>query len=138
MDCRIIFYAARKTSFCERALRKSFSELNLSLTDVSFATDRGSLGDGLIEAFKRCDVVFVIGGLGFHDSRAIQSIISHAVKDSVVDDYKKLKNDSGNDGYILRAQNQLLVLLPDEPEQIEAVMQGPVSGYIKITENARV
>ncbi len=138
MDCRIIFYAARKTSFCERALRKSFSELNLSLTDVSFATDRGTLGDSLIEAFKRCNVVFVIGGLSFHDDRAIHSIISHAVSDSVVDDYKKLKNISGHDGYVLKAQNQLLVLLPDEPEQIEAVMQGPISGYIKITENARV
>lgn len=138
MECRIIFYAARKTSFCERSLRKSFSELNLSLAEVSFATDRGSLGNELTKSFEKCDIVFVIGGLGFDDKRAVQTIISHAVTDSVIDDYKKLKNDSGDDGYVLRAENQLLILLPDEPEQIEAVMQGPISGYIKITENARV
>ena len=29
MNCRLVFFAARKTSFCERALQKSFSELDL-------------------------------------------------------------------------------------------------------------
>ena len=24
MDCRLVFYSARKTSFCERALKKSY------------------------------------------------------------------------------------------------------------------
>ena len=131
MDCRIIFYSARKTSFCERSLRKSFLELNLNLAEVSFSTDRVNLGKLLDEAFTECDTVFVIGGLSFEDDRALPTIISHAVSDTEIDEYKKLRNESGEDGYLLRADSQLLVLLPDEPEQIEGIMQGPVSGYIK-------
>ena len=35
MDCRLVFYSARKTSFCERALKKSFLELDLKLLKTS-------------------------------------------------------------------------------------------------------
>lgn len=138
MDCRLVFYAARKTSFCEHALRKSFSELDLSFTEISFATDSVGLVNSVSEAFKQCDVVFVIGGLRFDDYRETAKIFSSALADTDVDEYKKLRNESGDNGYIIRAKNQLLILLPDEPEQIENIMQGPIGGYIKITEYERV
>lgn len=138
MDCRIVFYSARKTSFCEKSLQKNFSELGLVLADTSFATNSQSLGNLLIDAFNKCDVVFVIGGLGFSDHRSISGIISHAVADANVDECKKLKNEIGDDGYVLKAQRQLLILLPDEPQQIEKIMQGPIRGYIKIKDKARV
>lgn len=138
VDCRIVFYAARKTSFCERALQKSFSELGIVLADTSFATNSQNLGNLLIDAFNKCDVVFIIGGLGFSDHRSISGIISHAVADANIDECKKLKNECGEDGYVLKAQNQLLILLPDEPHQIEMIMQGPIRGYIKIKNKARV
>lgn len=138
MDCRIVFYSARKTSFCERALQKSFLELDLTLSGTSFATDAGSLGAQLVDAFSQCDLTFVIGGLDFSDYRSVKDIISRAAADSDIDEYKKLKNENGEDGYVLRAQNQLLIILPDEPQQIEDIMQGPINGYIKINDNARV
>lgn len=138
MDCRIVFYSARKTSFCERALQKSFLELDLTLSGTSFATDAGSLGTQLVDAFGKCDMTFVIGGLDFNDYRSVRDIISRAAADSGVDEYKKLKNEHGEDGYVLRAQHQLLIILPDEPEQIQHIMQGPINGYIKIIDKARV
>lgn len=131
MNCKLIFYAARKTSFCERALQKSFSELDLELVQTLFATDSEGLGIFLTDAFRKYNIVFVIGGLGFGDDKGIVSIISKAVADISINDCKKLKNEFGDDGFVLRAQNQVLVLLPDEPEQIEAIMQGPVGGYIR-------
>ena len=138
VECKTVFYSARKTSLCERALKKSFSELDLDMSEISFAADRGSLCDALTEAFAECNIVFVIVGLGFGDERDVKNIVSRLIKSSCVDDCKKLKNPTGDDGYVIRAQHQLLVLLPDEPEQIEAIMQGAIAGYIKITENARV
>ena len=39
MNCRLVFFAARKTSFCERALQKSFSELDLELVKLKTVTD---------------------------------------------------------------------------------------------------
>lgn len=130
MNCRLVFFAARKTSFCERALQKSFSELDLELVKTCFATDSEQLGNELTDAFKKLNVVFVVGGLGFDDEKGIKSIISRALCETPVNDCKKLKNQNGDDGYVVRAANQLLVLLPDEPEQIEEIMQGPLRKYI--------
>ena len=130
MNCRLVFFAARKTSFCERALQKSFSELDLELVKTCFATDSEQLGNELTDAFKKQNVVFVVGGLGFDDEKGIKSIISRALCETPVNDCKKLKNENGDDGYVVRAANQILILLPDEPEQIESIMQGPLRKYI--------
>lgn len=130
MNCRLVFFAARKTSFCERALQKSFSELDLELVKTCFATDSEQLGNELTDAFKKPNVVFVVGGLGFDDEKGIKSIISRALCETPVNDCKKLKNENGDDGYVVRAANQILILLPDEPEQIESIMQGPLRKYI--------
>ena len=131
MNCRLVFFAARKTSFCERALQKSFSELDLELVKTCFATDSEQLGVELTDAFKKLNVVFVVGGLGFDDEKGIKSIISRALCETPVNDCKKLKNEYGDDGYVISAANQLLVLLPDEPAQIEEIMHGPLKKYIK-------
>lgn len=130
MNCRLVFFAARKTSFCERALQKSFSELDLELVKTCFVTDSEQLGNELTDAFKKLNVVFVVGGLGFDDEKGIKSIISRALCETPVNDCKKLKNENGDDGYVVRAANQILILLPDEPEQIESIMQGPLRKYI--------
>ena len=130
MNCRLVFFAARKTSFCERALQKSFSELDLELVKTCFATDSEQLGNELTDAFKNLNAVFVVGGLGFDDEKGIKSIISRALCETPVNDCKKLKNENGDDGYVVRAANQILILLPDEPEQIESIMQGPLRKYI--------
>ena len=130
MNCKLVFFAARKTSFCERALQKSFSELDLELVKTCFATDSEQLGNELTDAFKKLNVVFVVGGLGFDDEKGIKSIISRALCETPVNDCKKLKNENGDDGYVVRAANQILILLPDEPEQIESIMQGPLRKYI--------
>ena len=130
MNCRLVFFAARKTSFCERALQKSFSELDLELVKTCFATDSEQLGNELTDAFKKLNVVFVVGGLGFDDEKGIKSIISRALCETPVNDCKKLKNENGDDGYVVRAANQILIHLPDEPEQIESIMQGPLRKYI--------
>lgn len=108
------------------------------MNDVSFASDRESLCGILTGAFDGCNIVFVVGGLGFDDERNIKNVVSRFVKGSCVDECRKLKNVLGSDGYIIKAGRQLLVLLPDEPEQIEEIMQGAIAGYIKTTENARV
>lgn len=72
MNCRLVFFAARKTSFCERALQKSFSELDLELVKTCFATDSEQLGNELTDAFKKLNAVFVVGGLGFDDEKGIK------------------------------------------------------------------
>ncbi|MEE1219522.1 MAG: hypothetical protein U0L20_06325 [Ruminococcus sp.] len=138
MNCELIFYTARKTSFCERSLQKSFSELDLTLKNVFFAHGSMQLGELLNEAFQRTDIVFIIGNLGLYDDRSVEAVLSRAMSSVALDEYRKVKNDLGDDGYVFRLENQLLIVLPDEPQQIEVIMQGPLGGYVKKRNIARV
>ena len=40
MNCSIVYYTARKTSLCEKALRRRLPELGLNLSKAVFATKR--------------------------------------------------------------------------------------------------
>ncbi|HCA05136.1 MAG TPA: hypothetical protein DEO32_04470 [Ruminococcaceae bacterium] len=130
MNCRIVFYSAKKTSYCEKALKKCVSGMGLNVKTAAYAVDGQTLGVQVIEAFADCDVVFVVGGLDFGDRRSVKTVISNAVKYIETDECKKLNNNLGNDGYLLRAGCQILVLLPDEPEQLEAVLSGCAADYL--------
>ena len=131
MNCTIVYYSARKTSFCEKALKKCFPEMGLTLGTAVFATQKRGLGDALIGAFAKTDVVFTVGGLEFGDSRAICEIVSQAAAGSEPTLCRRLKNDSGDDGYLIRAGKQLLVMLPDEPEQLAQMTRGALTAYIR-------
>lgn len=63
MTGELIFYAARKTSLCERSLRKSFSELDLIADEAKFAANCKTLGELVVSSLKTNDIVFVTGGL---------------------------------------------------------------------------
>lgn len=130
MDCKVIFYSAHKTSFCERSLRKSFSELSLGFVESSFANNSMDFGKLLIDAYKKFNIVFVIGGLGIDGNRGMKNIISNALDSVEFDECYKLKNSQGEDGYVVKCGIQVLVLLPDEPMQIEEIMQGALGRYL--------
>lgn len=130
MDCKVIFYSAHKTSFCERSLRKSFSQLSLGFIESAFANNSKDFGKQLIDAFEKVNIVFVIGGLGIDGNRDIKNIISNALENTELDDCYKLKNSQGEDGYVVKCGSQVLVLLPDEPVQIEEIMQGALGSYL--------
>ena len=131
MNCSIIYYSARKTSFCEKALKKFLSETGLNFVSAVFTTKKEAFGDALIKAFEKGDAVFTVGGLEFEDSRSARDIISQAAASSDPELCRRLENAQGDDGSLIRAGRQLLVMLPDEPEQIEAITRGALSAYIK-------
>lgn len=138
MNCQLIFYSARKTAFCERSLSRCFSGLNIRLLNVSFAVDSKELGEYVTKAFESCDLVFIVGGFSLDGDKRILNILSNALAKANVDEVKKLYNEDGEDGYVFKSGNQLLIALPDAPYHICEIMQGPVSRYIQITDSVRV
>lgn len=137
MDCKVIFYSARKTSFCERTLIKNFSRFSLGFIESSFANNSKDFGEHIINAFEKVDIVFVVGGLGIDGNRGMKNIISNALESTEFDECYKLKNSQGEDGYVVKCGSQMLVLLPDEPVQIEEIMQGALGKYL-LTETMEV
>ena len=130
MDCSIIFYSAKKTSLCEKALKHSLSTTVFLVRKTSFSTDSVGLADGIKNGFKNSSVVFVIGGTRLYDERKVTDVVSKIIDADSIDECKKLKNNCGDDGFLLRAGGQFLILLPDEPEGIEDIMRSYVVEYI--------
>lgn len=131
MNCELIFYLAKKTNLCEKALEASLKDINLKFRTSLFATSSESLGELVIEAFEKTNVVFILGGLGADGKSSIENVLSKALANKHPDDLKKLKNPlSSADGYLIRQGGQLMVVLPDEPRELEAVIDGPLKTYL--------
>ncbi len=131
MNCELIFYLAGKTNLCEKALGECISETELNLSASLFATTPETLGVLVIDAFERANAVFIVGGIS-PDSNGIENVLSKALATKKPDDLKKLKNPlSSYDGYLVRQGGQLMVVLPDEPDEIKAIFEGPLGEYIK-------
>ena len=131
MNGELIFYAARKTSSCERALKKNFTELKLSLAKTSFAPDIQLLGKLVSDSLDKNDIVFISGGLDLGSGMDSASIFERVLAGKRPEVMKKIANENGSDGYLFATNRQIIVLLPDEPEQIVTMMQGPLCDFVK-------
>lgn len=133
MKCNLVFYLARKTSYCEKALKKALSDISIELNTVCASTTPLMLGEKLTEALSTCNLVFIIGGLGFSGENRLSDVLSRALATTKVKigDVRKLKNTVGkNCGYLIRSGNQLIVALPDNPEELSAMLSEELKTYI--------
>ncbi|MDO5123051.1 MAG: molybdopterin-binding protein [Eubacteriales bacterium] len=138
MKTDLIFYLARRTSYCEKALKKQLTPLGINFNSVAASTTPAQLGKKLTESFKRCNLVFIIGGLGFTGKNSLGEVLSGALSTTRVtaDNVKKLKNELGKQyGYVIRCGNQTIVALPDKPEELSKMFSPALVGYLKSTYN---
>ncbi len=138
MKCDLIFYLARQTGYCEKALKKQLSELSISLNAVGASTTPESLGEKLCDSFSRCNLVFIVGGLGFSGSKGLTEVLSKAISSTKVtpDNVRKLKNELGKHyGYLIRAGKQTIIAFPDKPQELKEMFSPELSEYLKVTYN---
>ena len=134
MKCDLIFYLARRTSYCEKALKKQLTELNLELNVITASTTPVMLGEKLIASLNRCNLVFIIGGLGFSGKTGLSDVLSKALASTKVtpSDIKKLKNNLGKQyGYVIRCGKQMIVALPDKPEELSDMFSPALVSCLK-------
>ena len=136
MKCDLIFYLARKTSYCEKALKKQLEEIGVGLNTVTASTTPIMLGEKLIASLSRCNLVFIIGGLGFSGKNGLTDVLSKALSTTKVtpSDIKKLRSDTGKQyGYLIRCSSQTIVALPDKPDQLREMFSPALVAYLKET-----
>lgn len=134
MKCDLIFYLARRTSYCEKALRKQLEELGIELNVITASTTPLMLGEKLVSSFSRCNLVFIIGGLGFSGKSGLSDVLSKALSATKVtaSDIKKLKNNLGKQyGYVIRQGKQMIVALPDKPEELSDMFSPALINCLK-------
>lgn len=132
MKCDIIFYLAKKTAICEKKLKSLFSERKYEINVVTASTTPESLGMQLNDDLKCVNLVFIIGGLRDDDVRGISNVFSKALANSSTDIIpKKVKNPVGEmDGYILRSGRQTIICVPDDPEEMEGMLDQMMLDYL--------
>ncbi|MGN0498747.1 MAG: hypothetical protein ACI4F6_06780 [Acutalibacteraceae bacterium] len=119
MDCNLIFYSARKTGYCETALKAVLKNGKYRIARVLSAFDPEMLGDKINESLSECNVIFIIGGISRDDELSTPDLLSKAFsKNKPLPKSEKLLLDGEVAGYKLSCLKQTIYLLPDEPEKI--------------------
>ena len=132
MKCDLIFYLAKKTALCEKKIKELFVTTVYQLNSVTASTTPDSLGMQLTDALNCVNLIFVVGGLRDNDVRAISNVLSKALANSSTNILpKRLKNEVGDfDGYILRSGKQTIICIPDNPEEIENMLNENMFNYL--------
>lgn len=132
MKCDLIFYLAKKTALCEKKIKELFVTTVYQLNSVTASTTPDSLGMQLTDALDCVNLIFVVGGLRDNDVRAISNVLSKALANSSTNIIpKRLKNEVGDfDGYILRSGKQTIICIPDNPEEIENMLNENMFNYL--------
>ena len=132
MKCDLIFYLAKKTALCEKKIKELFVTTVYQLNSVTASTTPDSLGMQLTDALNCVNLIFVVGGLRDNDVRAISNVLSKALANSSTNIIpKRLKNEVGDfDGYILRSGKQTIICIPDNPEEIENILNENMFNYL--------
>jgi hypothetical protein len=132
MKCDLIFYLAKKTALCEKKIKELFANNIYQLNSVTASTTPDSLGMQLTDALNCVNLIVVVGGLRDNDVRAISNVLSKALANSSTNIIpKRLKNEVGDfDGYILRSGKQTIICIPDNPEEIENMLNENMFNYL--------
>jgi len=127
MKFDIIFYLARKTALCEKALIKKLKPYMLYNESKSAVTPEG-LGQCLLDSLSKCYICFILGGIGLEGGTGAEHILFGAISSTVTEyktEIKKIKNKlSDRDGYLFSCNKQSIVLLPDVPSEIDEMITG--------------
>lgn len=137
MKCETIFYLAGKTSLCKKTLESEMEKLRENVGACHFATEPKKLGEHLIKALKNNSVVFIVGGLGSnYGDISAENVFSKALGNNMPSEIYKLKNPiSSHNGYVIRKDGQIIILLPDEPKEISGIFQCGLAQYFKSSAN---
>lgn len=132
MKCDLIFYLAKKTALCEKKIKELFDNTIYQLNSVTASTTPDSLGMQLTDALNCVNLIFVVGGLRDNDVRAISNVLSKALANSSTNIIpKRIKNEVGDfDGYILRSGKQTIICIPDNPKEIENMLNENMFNYL--------
>lgn len=132
MKYDVLFYKSRKTSYCEKALKKRLSKIDMSANRIIASVAPTKLGETLCESLRLCNCVVIIGGFSINDDENLTTVLSRAISNSGLNlsNTRKLKG-AIYDGYIIKYNKQVIIALPDNPSEIEFLLNDNFLEYIR-------
>ncbi len=136
MKYDVLFYKSRKTSYCEKALKGKLKTIELSPNRVIASVAPTKLGETLCESLTLCNLVIIIGGFSVNDDENLITVLSRAMSNSGLNlkNIRKLKG-AIYDGYIIKYNKQMIIALPDNPSEIEFLLNDNFLEYLKSVYN---
>ncbi len=131
MKYNLIFYLAKKTSYCEKTVKRMLSKIGGEGYTVTGATTPVALGEEVARSLRICPLTVIIGGLGADGDDNLAVVLSRVFSNSSLglDNMRRLEA-GGAVGYIVRCKNQILLALPDDPAVIEGMCTGELLDFI--------
>lgn len=131
MEYEIIFYHSGKTFEAERLLDRKLSGLHLTRRLSAAAVTPEELADQLSGCLSRCNIMVIIGGLdgGQQSTDNILSMILSAQGDSL--HCEKLLDEEDNPAYYICAEQQCILVLPDDPAVMETMLDKRLLSVLK-------
>lgn len=128
MQCELLFYVAHKTGKNQDIFNKKLLSTDLKLTKVMVATSPLDFAEQLKGSLNRSNLVFIIGGLLRQDETNTVDILSKSIesigKGKI--ECKRIDSPGGSSsGFIIQSGRQMIVMLPDDPEELNTI-SGPV------------
>ncbi|MBQ7219211.1 MAG: hypothetical protein IJS27_06850 [Ruminococcus sp.] len=133
MNYDLIFYIAKKTGYCEKRIKRVLGTIGGESHRIVSATSPTALGEEVTHSLRICPVAVIIGGLRSLDDDNLATVLSRvfSIAGISLNNMRKLSAKSGAQGYIIRYSSQMILALPDNPDDIESMLSEEVLGYIK-------
>lgn len=127
----LIFYLSRKTSYSEKVLRKRLSAIDFDVNRILSTTETHDLGILTCQSLRLTNVVFLIGGLDSSGDANMSVILSRVLSSTGlgIKNAKRLKTDKTS-GYIISYKKQIIIALPDNPKEIEKMINNEFLCYL--------
>ena len=133
MKYDLIFYISKKTSYCEKAVRKSLNKIGGEAHRITSAVTPVALGEEVTHSLKICPLTVIVGGFSSFDDDNLSTVLSRVFSNSplTLDNMRRLTSPSGAQGYIVRYKTQILLALPDSPPDITAMCSEELLNFIR-------
>lgn len=131
MKYDILFYKSRKTSYCEKTLKAKLSTIDMSVNRIIASVAPTKLGETLCESLTLCNCVVVIGGFSVNDNENLVTVLSRAMSNAglKLSNTRKLKG-AIYDGYVIKYNKQMIIALPDNPSEIDFLLNEKFMEYL--------
>jgi hypothetical protein len=121
MKAGLLFYLSRRTSSCQRVLRRSAGYFGLEVPEARFCVKKEALGGALARLLRQYPMVFVVGSAQGKRPDCAGPIFNMLhVPPGPDGEPRGIMRLPGAEktGYLVESATQAIILLPDDPYEI--------------------
>ena len=100
---------------------------------IFYIAKNTDLGEEVTHSLRLCRLAVIVGGLHSLEDDNLATVLSRvfSIAGISLNNMRKLSCESGAEGYLIRYKTQMILALPDDPDNIEQLLSEDVLNYLK-------